>query len=142
MLTTRATTKQKVIFFIAILVLIAIVAGVGLLLREYGPGNMGNGFLGGALVGLAAFSIVVWRAARRPQEATSFERAWTQTGDERDDAVLTRALAMLGLLAFPMTAAAAITIALGTDVSMVLFLLLAAEAAVLAVAFIVINRRS
>ncbi|MFD3444700.1 hypothetical protein ACFDTO_08895 [Microbacteriaceae bacterium 4G12] len=84
----------------------------------------------------------MWRLTRRPARATTFERAWTQTGDERDDAVLTRALAVVGLLAIPLTGAATIAIALGASVETVLALLLAAEILVGAVAFAVINRRS
>lgn len=64
------------------------------------------------------------------------------TGDARDDAVLTCALAVLGLAAFPLTAAAVIAIGLGTYVPMVLTLLLQAEVLVGAAAFVVINRRS
>jgi drug/metabolite transporter (DMT)-like permease len=121
---------------------LALVVAVGVLLREHGPGNMGNGFLQGAAVGLVGVAVVAWRVSKRPDRTTTFERAWTQTGDERDDAVLTRALAVLGILAFPLTAAAAIALALGAEVEMVLALLLFAEVAVGALAFVVINRRS
>jgi drug/metabolite transporter (DMT)-like permease len=121
---------------------LALVVAVGVLLREHGPGNMGNGFLQGAAVGLVGVAVVAWRVSKRPDRTTTFERAWTQTGDERDDAVLTRALAVLGILAFPLTAAAAIAIALGAEVEMVLALLLFAEVVVGALAFVVINRRN
>jgi hypothetical protein len=66
----------------------------------------------------------------------------TATGDERDDAVLTRALAVLGLIAFPLTGVTAIAVGLGAAAQMMLTLLLLAEIAVGAVAFAVINRRS
>ncbi|NEK86533.1 hypothetical protein GCU60_12330 [Blastococcus saxobsidens] len=115
---------------------------LGLLLVEHGPGNMGKGFLSGAAVGLVGAAVMVWRASAGKGRATTFERAWTQTGDERDDAVLTRALAVLGLLAFPLTGAATVAIGLGATVYMVLTLLLVAQAAVGAVSFVVINRRS
>ena len=49
---------------------------------------------------------------------------------------------MLGLLAFPLTGAAAIAIGLGAAVDMTLALLLFAEIAVGAVAFTVIIRRA
>jgi MFS family permease len=124
------------------MVLVTAVIAIGLLLREHGPGNMGTGFLQGAAVGLVAAGVALWRVGRRPDRATTFERAWTQTGDERDDAVLTRALAVLGLLAFPLAAAAAIAIGLGAGVEMVLALLLLAEVAVGAAAFVVVNRGS
>lgn len=139
---TKTTPRKKAAAAIAVLVLIGVIIGVGVLLQEHGPGNMGTGFLQGALISLVAFCIVIWRVARRPQQTITFERGWTQTGDERDDAVLTRALALLGIFAFPLTAAAAITIALGVEVAMVLFFLLVAQVAVFAVAFVVINKRS
>ncbi|WP_431728822.1 hypothetical protein [Verrucosispora sp. TAA-831] len=120
----------------------ALIVAVGLLLREHGPGNMGVGFLQGAAVGLLAFLLMVWRLSKRPDRVTTFERAWSQTGDERDDAVLTRALAVLGLAAFPLTSVAAVAVALGAEPSMVFALLLFAEIVVGGVAFAVINRRS
>ncbi len=103
---------------------------------------MGLAFLQGAGVALLAVAVMAWRVARRPDSATTFERAWTQTGDERDDAVLTRALAVLGFLAVPLTGAAAIAVGLGAPVEMVLALLLFVEVAVGAAAFVVFNRRS
>ena len=68
--------------------------------------------------------------------------AASQTGDERDDAVLTRALAVLGLASFPLTAATAIAVAFGASVEMCLALLLFAELGVGAAAFAVVARRS
>ncbi|MEU4567897.1 hypothetical protein [Micromonospora sp. NPDC023956] len=124
------------------LAILALLVAVGLLLREHAPGNMGVGFLQGAAVGLLGVLVMAWRLRKRPERATVFERAWTQTGDERDDAILTRALAVLGLVAFPLTGAAAIAIGLGAAAQMVVGVLLLAEILVGAVAFAVINRRS
>jgi hypothetical protein len=121
---------------------LAVLIAVGLLLRQHAPGNMGVGFLAGAGVALVGVGVMAWRVSRRPAGASTLERAWTRTGDERDDAVLTRALAVLGLLAFPLTGAAAIAIGLGAAPEMVLTLLLAAEIGVGAVAFAVVDRRS
>ncbi|ADG73326.1 conserved hypothetical protein [Cellulomonas flavigena DSM 20109] len=121
---------------------IALIIVVGLLLQEHGPGNMGRGVLQGAAVGTVGALFMLWRATRRPPHATTFERAWTQTGDERDDAVLTRALAVLGLATLPITSAGAIAIAFGAPVEMVLVLLLTTQVVVGAVAFVVIARRS
>lgn len=142
MSTTELTRKDKVLVVSIVLTLLALVLAVGLLLREYGPGNMGNGFLQGAAVGLLGAGIALWRVTKNPSRATTFERAWTQAGDERDDAVLTRALAVLGLLSFPMTAAAAIAVGLGAEAMMAVTLLLIAEVGVGVIAFTVINRRS
>ncbi|KNH17768.1 hypothetical protein ACU18_09370 [Arthrobacter sp. ZBG10] len=115
---------------------------VGLLLREYGPGNMGNGFLVGGALGLAAAGIGVWRAMRRPQSVTTFERAFAQTGDERDNAVFTRALAVMGPFSVLLTCAAVVAIGLGAPVEVALAVLLFTELLTGAVAFQVINRRS
>jgi drug/metabolite transporter (DMT)-like permease len=142
MSTDRRTGTQTALALAAVLAAVALLIAVGLLLVEYGPGNMGSGFLQGAAVALAAVAVMAWRVRRRPGSATTFERAWTQTGDERDDAVLTRALAVLGLLAVPLTGVAAIAIGLGARVEMVLALLLVAEVVVGATAFAVVSRRS
>ncbi|OMQ14621.1 hypothetical protein A7K94_0215295 [Modestobacter sp. VKM Ac-2676] len=140
--TDRQPVRHPALALLVGAVALALVIGVGLLLREHGPGNMGNGFLQGGAVGLLLAGVMVWRVSRRQSRATTFERAWTQTGDERDDAVLTRALAVVGLLAFPLTGIATVAIALGALTEMVLFGLLVAEVAVGAVAFVVISRRS
>ena len=142
MSTDRPSAKQIAAFLVVFGGTLAVVLTLGLLLREHGPGNMGNGLLQGAALGLVLAAVMGWRLARRPERVTTFERAWSQTGDERDDAVLTRALAVLGLAAFPLTAAAAIAIAFGASVEMCLALLLFAEVGVGALAFAVVARRS
>ena len=142
MSTTEMTGRQKAIALLVMMVGLGAVVVVGLLLREHGPGNMGTGFLWGAAIGVLGVAVVAWRVTRSPNRASSFERAFTQQGDERDDAVLTRALAVLGLLAFPLTGAAAVAIGLGAYVPMVLALLLFAQLLVGAVAFVLISRRS
>ena len=142
MSTDKRTAKPKALTVAVVMAALALIVIIGLLLVEHGPGNMGVGFLQGAAIALVGGVVLLWRVTKRPQSTTTFERAWTQTGDERDDAVLTRALAVLGLLAFPLTAAATIAIGLGALVEMVLTLLLVAQLLVGAVAFAVINRRS
>ncbi|QFG67478.1 hypothetical protein [Ornithinimicrobium pratense] len=142
MWTRELTARQKTGTLLSVLILLVVVVGVGLLLREHGPGNMGTGFLQGAAVGLVAFAVVLWRVSRAPDKASSFERAFTSSGDERDDDLLTRALAVLGLAAFPLTGAAAVAIGLGAEVAMVMFFLLIAQLAVGVVAYVVIARRS
>jgi hypothetical protein len=146
MSTEGRTGKRTALALGVVLAVVALIVGLiiatGLLLREHAPGNMGVGFLLGAAVGLAGVGVLVWRLSKRPGSATTFERAWTQTGDERDDAVLTQSLAVLGLLALPLTGAAAIAIGLGAAVQMMLALLLVAEVVTGVVAFAVINHRS
>ncbi|GLY26154.1 hypothetical protein [Micromonospora sp. NBRC 101691] len=142
MSTEGPTPMRKAVVVGVFLAILALLVAVGLLLREHAPGNMGVGFLQGAAVGLLAVLVMAWRLSRRPERATVFERAWSQTGDERDDAILTRALAVLGLAAFPLTGAAAVAIGLGAAAQMAIGLLLLAEILVGATAFAVINRRS
>ncbi len=141
-MSTELTLKQKAFAVGLFLIAIAVLVTAGLLLREYAPGNMGNGFLGGAGLAVVASAVALWRVVRRPESASTFERGWTQSGDERDDAVLTRALAVLGLLALPTTGAAAIAIALGTGTAPTLGILMFVQIGVFAAAFVVINRRS
>ncbi|GAB2699908.1 hypothetical protein [Thalassiella azotivora] len=133
------TARHKATFVVVMLVVLAAVLVGGLLLREHGPGNMGNGFLQGAAVGLVGAAVAAWRVGRG--SASSFERAWTQTGDERDDALLTRALAVVGLLSLPLTAAATVAVGVGADAVVVLGGLVTAFAVVLAASFGVLSRR-
>ena len=138
----RPSAKQIATFLLVFGGTLAVVLTVGLLLRDHGPGNMGDGLLQGAALGLVLAAVMGWRLVRQPERVTTFERAWSQTGDERDDAVLTRALAVLGLASFPLTATAAIAIAFGASVEMCLALLLFAEVGVGAAAFVLVDRRS
>jgi drug/metabolite transporter (DMT)-like permease len=142
MSTTELTGRQKAVVAVTMAALLVVVLGVGLLLQERGPGNMGTGFLVGAGVAVLASLVVAYRVTRNPDRATTVERALTQHGDEREDRILTRALAVLGLLAVPLTGIATVAIGLGAEVPMVLFLLLVAQVLVGAVAFGVIARRS
>lgn len=141
MQTEQLFAKHKPLIVGVWLVVLAAVILVGLLLREYGPGNMGNGFLVGGFIGILLAGFAIWRVSRRPQRATTFERAFTQTGDERESAVLTRALAVMGLASFLLTCAAIVAVAFGGPIEVVLGVLLIAELLTGAVAFFVINRR-
>ena len=141
-MSTDGRTRTTPLLALAVTLTVGLLIPTGLLLQRYGPGDMGVGLLQGGAVGLVVAGVLWWRASRRPRSTTTFERAWTQTGDERDDTVLTRALAVLGMLAFPLTGFTAIAIGFGAGVFMMLTLLLLAEVAVGAVAFAVINQRS
>jgi hypothetical protein len=142
MSTETPTVLRKTIATGLAVTLLVLVVAVGLLLREHAPGNMGTGFLGGAAVGAVVAGVGLWRMTRRPDRVSTFERAWTRTGDERDDAILTRALAVVGLASLPLVGTAAIAVGLGALPEMVLTLLLVALVLVGVVAFAVINRRS
>jgi len=68
--------------------------------------------------------------------------ALTGGGDERDNSVLTRSLAIGGLLALPLTGGAAVVLAAGVSVSATMAILLWTQLLVVVVAFTVINRRT
>lgn len=137
----RLMGKQKAYALFGLALAVTLVLIVGMWLQEHGPGNMGRGFVSGGLIALVGMTLAVWRASKGPNAATTFERAFTQTGDERDDAVLTHALAVLGLSSVPLTGVAAVALALDVDPAMVMALLLFGQIAIGAVAFIVINRQ-
>lgn len=140
-MSTESSTRQRVALPLGLAFGIAVLVSGGLLLREYGPGNMGNGFLVGGLIAIVLAGLSWWRSTTGPHTATTFERAFTLTGDERDDAVLTRALAHLGMWTLPLTGIAAAAIGVGAPVHMILALLMFGQLAVATVAFVVINRR-
>ena len=120
---------------------VAVIVAVGLLLREYAPGNMGNGFLQGAAVAAVGAAIMGWRVHRKGARATTFERAFTQTGDERDDDLLTRAFAVMGFASVPLIGTSAIVVSLGAETAMIFALLLLAQILVGGVSFAFFNRR-
>src|SRR5699024_9758969 len=136
------SAKHVAAIVTAALLAIAGIVTLGMLLREYGPGNMGNGFFAGAGIAIAALAIALWRAVRHPGSATTLHRAWTMTGEERDDAVLRRALAVVAICAVPIVAAATIIRSVGGPLEPVLATANFALIAEFAIAFAVIKRRS
>lgn len=142
MSTKNDTPISKPLALAILLSLLALIITTGLLLQEYGPGNMGLGLLVGGGVTILALGIALWRLTYRPASTTTLERAWTQHGDERDDAVLTRALAVVGLSAPLLTAAATIVIALDGPLLPTLAILNFAFIAVFAITFAWVNKRS
>jgi hypothetical protein len=113
---------------------------LGTLLRRYGPGNMWLGFLVGAGITVLAGGIAVWRAWKRPESATSAERTVAQRADERDRAIQQRAFAVAGAITIPLTALAAIAIAVGVDTAPVLAILLWSQLVILALAYLRASR--
>lgn len=119
----------------------AVVITLGLLLREQGPGNMGNGMLAGGALALLGFGLAAWRVWYRPDRASSLDRSIIGSGDERDDAILTRALAVAGVTALPLTGLAVVAIALSISTDAVLAVLIFAQAAALVAAYLFQVRR-
>lgn len=142
MSTTDTTAPKATIAWLAGL---AAVVGVGvplaLLLRAHGPGSMWVGFVVGAAIALVGFGVAIWRA-RRPDRSTPTDRALLHVGDERDDNLVTRSLAVVGLAALPLTGLATVALAVGVEMLAVMGGLLIVEVAVLVGAYAVISRRS
>lgn len=132
-------TGQKVGLAIGLMVGVVVLVAGGLLLRTYGPGNMGNGFMAGGAVALVAVAIAGIRVMAG--RGSTFERAYTQMGDERDDLVLTRALAVVGISSIPLVAAGLVTIAIGVDPIATTGVVFVVLLAVGTISFVVTNRR-
>ncbi len=113
----------------------AVVVVLGLLVREFGPGNMGNGVLAGGSIALLGIGAAAWRAWHRPDDAGPLERHFAGSADERDAVVLTRALAVAGVTALPLTGLATVAIAVGLRWDIALAVLLFAQLAILVVAY-------
>jgi len=120
---------------------IVLVTGTLLLVR-FGPGNMGKGFAVGGAAALIVFAFAVWRVARRPTDASSFERSFTGVGDERDRRVAEKASAVVGLVSIPATGVAAVAVAMEASADVVLAVLLFGLIAVAVVSEIGAARRS
>ncbi|WP_111720651.1 hypothetical protein [Homoserinimonas sp. OAct 916] len=140
--TNLSATGRRLIIGATVVVVVVLLVAVGLVLREYGPGNMGNGFLIGAGLAALGAAIAAVRVTLTPTSTTIVERAILQHGDERDDAILTRSLAVVGAVSLPLTGVAGIALALGAPVAVVVALLLAGQIGVLVVAFVIINHRN
>lgn len=136
------TAQQKAVLAVVVAALCGALLVVGFVLREHAPGHLGDGFLVGAALALVGAAVAFGRVVLAPERASTFERAWTQRGDERDDAVLTRGLAVLGLCSLPLTGLAAVSVALGVAPAVAFALLMAALVGVLGVSFAVVERRS
>lgn len=116
-------------------------AALTVVLHAYGPGDMWAGFLGGGVLALAGLAVAAWRADR-PDRSTPADRAFLHVGDERDGAILTRAAAVVGIAALPLTGLATVALAVGAEMLAVMGALLVTELAILVGAFAVVSRRS
>lgn len=118
-----------------------VAATLGLLLKQHGPGNMGNGMLIGGAIAIVGIALAAWRAHRMPDRASPMDRHFSGTADERDNAILTSALAAVGVTTVPLTGLAAIALALGLQTEMVMAILLFAQLIVLISAYVGAVRR-
>ncbi|MDQ0736849.1 hypothetical protein [Arthrobacter agilis] len=136
------SAKRTAIAAGILLLVLGLVVVAVLLLKEHAPGNMVPGFMVGLGIGGAGALVMAWRVIRRPRQASTFERAWTQTGDERDDSILTRSLAHVGLASLPLAGAATLAMGFGAEAPMVMTLLMGALLLIGASSFAVLTRRS
>jgi len=138
--TTKKNTRAPLVMGLALATVVTVTGWLAL--REFAPGNMGTGFLvgGGAVIVLGVIALA--RTTRHPERASTAERTLGGVPDERDASVLRTALATLGGISFPLTAAAAIALAVGAPTSPVIAILLWAELLGFVTAFYVANRRS
>jgi len=120
--------------------LVAVVGGYALL-EPRAPGNVAAGFLGGGLSALALIALQRWRVLRRSASGAAARWAAGEP-DERDDAILTRALAVVGFAGIFGGSAAVVAMFAGVDAAVLLGALPAVLIAVLVVAFAVYSRRS
>lgn len=125
--------------------LVGAVGAVALFLALNGrsPGNMAGGALAGGIAVLVAAAVGRWRAVRRADKAGSTARWLGAVPDERDDDVLTRALAVVGYVAVMASCLAVVLVAATTWEPLAIVGALPALLLVtLIVSFAVINRRS
>lgn len=138
----RAASVTRAALVLGLAAGAALIVPLGLLVRQYGPGNMGNGILMGGAVALIGFAFAAWRAWNAPDRASPLDRALTGLGDERDDAVLTSALAVVGATALPLTGLATVAIAVNLRADVVLALLVFSEAVIFIGAYLTRLRRA
>lgn len=141
MSTTDRSAKRIAITVAIIFVAITLLITAGMFLQVYGPGNMGIGFLTGGGITILAVAIAAWRLQRHPDTSSTLERAWLRSGDERDDQILTRSLAVVGLSAPLLTGPSGIALALGAPVAPIVAILNFALIGIFLTAFAVHNRR-
>ncbi|NKX92946.1 hypothetical protein HF995_06590 [Sanguibacter hominis ATCC BAA-789] len=138
-----STDQRKLVLkaSVGLLAATAVLVPLVLILNRYGPGDMGRGAAVGGSAVLVGFALAAWRAMRRPESTSTLDRVFTRTGDERDDAVATAALAIVGVVSLPASAIATAAVAVGAPALPTLTILLYALLAVAIVAYVVQGRR-
>lgn len=126
----------------SLLTAVTILISGALLLTKYAPGNMGTGFAVGEGITVLAGVVALWRSLKRPDSTTTLERTFTSIADERDRTVMQRSAAVVGYVAIPLTAFAAIALALNADATIVMAILLWAQLAIAIAAYVRTNARS
>ncbi len=143
MSTEPRTAPSTAIWSLSILAGAVVVILGYLALNGRSPGNMAGGFLVGGATVLAAAAVGRWRAVRRPSAAGSAARWFGAVPDERDDDVLTRALAIVGYVAIMASSLSTVLVATTSwDPLAIAAILPALLLGTLIVSFAVINRRS
>lgn len=119
------------------------VVTIFLILNGRSPGNMAGGALQGGVAVLVIAAIGRWRAVRRASKAGPTARWLGAIPDERDDDVLTHALAVVGYVAVMATSVAVVLVATTSwDPLAIVGALPALLIVTLVISFAAINRRS
>ena len=139
---TRTETRRRLAWVAGMTLAVVLVVVGYLLLEPRAPGNAAGGFLTGGLTTLVALAAARWWHARRGVEAGSTARWAAGVPDERDDRILTRALAVVGYVAILGSAIGAALVLGGAPADVVATALPMLLLATLAVASVVIARRS
>lgn len=143
MSTEPRPATSTAIWSLSILAGAVAVIAVFLALNGRSPGNMAGGALAGGATVLVAAAVGRWRAVRRADKAGSTARWLGAVPDERDDDVLTRALAVVGYVAVMASCLAVVLVAATSWEPLAIVGALPALLLVtLVVSFAVINRRS
>lgn len=120
--------------------LVAIVGGYALLEPRV-PGNVASGFLTGGLTVLLLTVVQRWRVRRRSAGGPAARWAAGEP-DERDDRILTRALAVVGYVGILAASAGVVAMFAGIDAAVLLGALPAVLIVTLVISFVVFSRQS
>jgi hypothetical protein len=138
-------TRSTLVTSLSVLGAVVAVVSIWMLLRSSdseSAQSMAKGSLVGGAIGIAAATIAIWRARRRPDKASSSDRITSGLADERDRAVWRQATSIVGMCALPLCSVAAVAASLGAPVDAVMAILLWTQLVLLVVTVAVVERRS
>ena len=138
----RTPAQQRNTWLLAVLSGAVAIVALYAVLAGRAPGDAAEGALAGGGSVLLAACVARWRTVRRARTAGTAARIGGGALDERDNHVLTRTLAVVGVVAIITSALASAAGMVGADATVVVgavpFVLLAA----LGITFVVVDRRT
>ena len=123
---------------IAVLFSLTVVLTGWMLIRPHNP-SLAKGFLIGGIAAVAVLVIILVRG--RAKAGHSLTRSVAGAADERDQAVLTAALAVAGVTSIPLMSAAVVALGVGAPVAPVAGLMIWSQLLTLVIAYAVNSRR-